>query len=163
MIPQYIQILNCYIVYFYVILSSSDLLIVLPPKSPWSEYSGALAWWIKENRSVEQNSDMDLTEVKSKCWDRTMFISGGSRGKCFSLPFATSRNCLYYFLMEFLSLSSKPAIAGQIFLLLLSLWFSAVWKVLHFVWRRQWHPTPVLLPGKSHGQRSPVGCSPWGC
>ena len=26
-----------------------------------------------------------------------------------------------------------------------------------------WHPTPVLLPGKSHGQRSPVGCSPWGC
>ena len=29
-------------------------------------------------------------------------------------------------------------------------------------WRRQWHPTPVLLPGKSHGQRSVVGCSPWG-
>ena len=30
-------------------------------------------------------------------------------------------------------------------------------------WRRQWHPTPVLLPGKSHGWRSLVGCSPWGC
>ena len=29
-------------------------------------------------------------------------------------------------------------------------------------WRRQWQPTPVLLPGKSHGQRSLVGCSPWG-
>ena len=28
--------------------------------------------------------------------------------------------------------------------------------------RTQWHPTPVLLPGKSHGQRSLVGCSPWG-
>ena len=26
-----------------------------------------------------------------------------------------------------------------------------------------WHPTPVLLPGKSHGRRSLVGCSPWGC
>ena len=26
----------------------------------------------------------------------------------------------------------------------------------------QWHPTPVFLPGKSHGQRSLVGCSPWG-
>ena len=26
----------------------------------------------------------------------------------------------------------------------------------------EWHPTPVLLPGKSHGQRSLVGCSPWG-
>ena len=28
--------------------------------------------------------------------------------------------------------------------------------------RRQWHPTPVLLPGKSHGRRSLVGCSPRG-
>ena len=29
--------------------------------------------------------------------------------------------------------------------------------------RRQWQPTPVLLPGKSHGRRSLVGCSPWVC
>ena len=28
--------------------------------------------------------------------------------------------------------------------------------------RRRWHPTPVLLPGKSHGRRSLVCCSPWG-
>ena len=28
--------------------------------------------------------------------------------------------------------------------------------------RRQWHPTPVLLPGKSHGWRSLVDCCPWG-
>ena len=28
--------------------------------------------------------------------------------------------------------------------------------------RRQWHPTPVLLPGKSHGLRILVGYSPWG-
>ena len=28
--------------------------------------------------------------------------------------------------------------------------------------RRQWHPTPVLLPGKSHGRRNLVGCNPWG-
>ena len=34
-------------------------------------------------------------------------------------------------------------------------------QVSHF-WRRRWHPTPVLLPGKSHGRRSLVGCSPWG-
>ena len=30
-------------------------------------------------------------------------------------------------------------------------------------WRRKWHPTPVFLPGKSHGQRRVGGCSPWGC
>ena len=41
-------------------------------------------------------------------------------------------------------------------------------QVLGFVsssvspWRRQWHPTPVLLPGKSHGRRSLVGYSPCG-
>ena len=28
-------------------------------------------------------------------------------------------------------------------------------------WRRKWQPTPVLLPGKSHGQRTLVGYSPW--
>ena len=31
-----------------------------------------------------------------------------------------------------------------------------------FLRRRRWHPTPVLLPGKSHGWRSLVGYSPWG-
>ena len=51
--------------------------------------------------------------------------------------------------------------------------FSANWilSVFHtfllelaraFHGRRQWHPTPVLLPGKSHGWKSQVGCSPWG-
>ena len=29
--------------------------------------------------------------------------------------------------------------------------------------RRQWHPTPVILPGKSHGWRSLEGCSAWDC
>ena len=31
-----------------------------------------------------------------------------------------------------------------------------------YFWRRHWQPTPVLLPGNSHGRRSLVGCSPWG-
>ena len=30
------------------------------------------------------------------------------------------------------------------------------------LWRRKWQPTPVFLPGKSQGQRSLGGCSPWG-
>ena len=34
-------------------------------------------------------------------------------------------------------------------------------RVCSFPWR-QWHPTPVLLPGKSHGRRSLEGCSSWG-
>ena len=34
--------------------------------------------------------------------------------------------------------------------------------VVKIPWRRKWQPTPVFLPGKSHGQRSLVGYSPWG-
>ena len=34
--------------------------------------------------------------------------------------------------------------------------------VRKILWRRKWQPTPVFLPGKSHGQRSLVGYSPWG-
>ena len=50
-------------------------------------------------------------------------------------------------------------------------WDSKAKKIITWVlflllaatWRRQWHPTPVLLPGKSHGRRTLVGCSPWSC
>ena len=34
-----------------------------------------------------------------------------------------------------------------------------VWKI---PWKREWLPTPVFLPGESHGQRSLMGYSPWG-
>ena len=33
---------------------------------------------------------------------------------------------------------------------------------MYMYWRRQWQPTPVLLPGRSHGRKSLVGFSPWG-
>ena len=34
--------------------------------------------------------------------------------------------------------------------------------VRKILWRREWQPTPVFLPGKSHGWKSTVGYSPWG-
>ena len=40
---------------------------------------------------------------------------------------------------------------------------SLVAQMVKRIWRRKWQPTPGLLPGKSHGQRSLVGYSPWGC
>ena len=42
--------------------------------------------------------------------------------------------------------------------------FEGLWIKSHSAegWRRQWHPTPVLLHGKSHGRSSLIGCSPWG-
>ena len=44
-------------------------------------------------------------------------------------------------------------------------WWPVWWEFVRFspgLVRRRWHPTPVLLAGKSHGRRSLVGCSPWG-
>ena len=37
------------------------------------------------------------------------------------------------------------------------------WVQTLIPWRRKWQPTPAFLSGKSHGQRSLAGCSPWGC
>ena len=47
----------------------------------------------------------------------------------------------------------------------IKIFFTYWWLFIKLLWtyrRRQWHPTPVLLPGKSHGWRSLEGCSPWG-
>ena len=40
-----------------------------------------------------------------------------------------------------------------------SYWILIILYCVVVLRRRQWHPTPVLLPGKSHGRRSLVGCS----
>ena len=80
------------------------------------------------------------------------------------------------------SLQSRSVMSPALFFLLKValaiwgfLWFHTNFRIVLFLWemhgiligialnlwRRQWHPTPVLLPGKSHGWRSLEGCSPW--
>ena len=51
--------------------------------------------------------------------------------------------------------STRQTFVGKV----MSLFFNMLSRLVQ---RRQWHPTSVLLPGKSHGWRSLVGCSPWG-
>ena len=41
-------------------------------------------------------------------------------------------------------------------------WVTSLWLFTFMHWRRKWQPTPVFLPGESHGQRSLVGCRLWG-
>ena len=41
-------------------------------------------------------------------------------------------------------------------------WATSLWLFTFMHWRRKWQPTPVFLPGESHGQRSLVGCCLWG-
>ena len=56
-----------------------------------------------------------------------------------------------------LSLSILSGLLSYLNLVLFSYVF-----LMPVFWRRWWPPTPVRLPGKSHGRRSLVGCSPWG-
>ena len=68
----------------------------------------------------------------------------------------------FYFLMPF-SLSLWTSLVTQTVKRLSTMWETRVRSLCQEVpWRRKWQSTPVLLPGKSHGQRSLVGYSPWG-
>ena len=41
-------------------------------------------------------------------------------------------------------------------------WVQSLEEIEKIPWRRAQQPTPVFLPGESHGQGSLVGSSPWG-
>ena len=60
--------------------------------------------------------------------------------------------------------SYKTSLVAQTVKRLSTMWENWVRSLGREVpWRRKWQPTPVLLPRNSHGQKSLVGCSPWGC
>ena len=56
-------------------------------------------------------------------------------------------------------IKNPPANAGDIG----SIHGSISWDTGKILWRRKWQPTPVFLPGKSHGPRSLAGYRSWGC
>ena len=61
--------------------------------------------------------------------------------------------------MQFWKYEGSP---NKIILNFAETWNSISCSIASVCQRRQWHPTPVLLPEKSHGWRSLEGCSPWG-
>ena len=68
-------------------------------------------------------------------------------------PRLVSSFFMFCFLWDFTGFS------GRIFYFYFFFFFASHRSSL---WRRQWHPTPVLLPGKSHERRSLEGCNAWG-
>ena len=79
----------------------------------------------------------------------------------FSISPSNEYSGLISFMMDWLDLLAVQGTLESLFQHDISkasiLWHSA------FSQRRQWHSTPVLLPGKPHGRRSLVGYNPWGC
>ena len=65
---------------------------------------------------------------------------------------------LLIFCFDDLSIGVSGILKSPTIVVLLSI--SPFMSVSVCLWRRQWHPTPVLLPGNSHEPRSLVGCSP---
>ena len=67
--------------------------------------------------------------------------------------------CFFFFKGPASVRSTFHDLRGPRYLIKAALIFTQVGEDIR---RRQWYPTPVLLPGKSHGRQSLVGCGPWG-
>jgi len=60
------------------------------------------------------------------------------------------------------NLTGISCIAGRNSFPYIYILFIHIYILIHIYWGRKWQPTPIFLPGKSHGQRSLAGCSPRG-
>ena len=73
---------------------------------------------------------------------------------------------IYTFIYTIYIYINDTVIYVYIYIILYLYIYIYIYTYIHryiYIWRRPWHPIPVLLPGKSHGRRSLVGCSPCGC
>ena len=110
-----------------------------------SKTKGRSAWWRKKERN-KRHMAISVLSPRFPLAENDRYGECGCRAHHRYIP--DSKNHTTKAIIE------TQAAAGP-----------GIWKscVLITDRRRQWHPTPVLLPGKSHGQRSLVGCNPWGC
>ena len=93
-----------------------------------------------------------------------MFLSGGFGRESVFLLFLAFRLLIFLGLWPLHLWYKKLPVESSnhiTVMLLLPLW-SIIKDSSDYTQRRWWQPTPALLPGKSHGWRSLVGCSPWG-
>ena len=117
-------------------------------------YSSILAWripWTEEPGGLQsmgsQKSWQDLATKQTK----------SKNNEPDRLPGSTARTLPDHQGKGSVSLSHCPRKCSRHLETYSEAW---VWKI---PCRRKWQPIPVFLLGESHGQRSLVGCSPWGC
>ena len=105
---------------------------------------GGQSIWVSPSASVLPMNTQDWSPLG---WTGWVFLQSKGLSRVFSEPQFKSINS------SVLSFLYSPTLT--------SIHDHRYWILIR-MWRRQWQPTPVLLPGKSHRQRSLVGCSPWG-
>ena len=113
-------------------------------------------------------------QSSAQCIKKVKFFA---RYKVYGIPV---RDCwvrkLALKLRPWLSLSLTTILLTILPLAINSTWWFRLWRIClqcrrpgfdpwvrKIPWQRAWQPTPVFLPGESHGQRSLAGYSPWGC
>ena len=146
-----------------------------PPALNLSQHQG-LFKWVSSSHQVAKVLEFQIQHQSFQWTPRTDLLLDGLVGSPCSPRNSQESSptpqfkisilqCSAFFMVQ-LSLSDVTtgkmiALTRRIFVdKIMSLLFNMLSRLV--IWRRQWHPTPVLLPGKSHGQRSMVGYSPWG-
>ena len=114
---------------------------------------------------------MGLSQVRILEWVAMPSSRGSSRPRdqnCVSYVSCIGKHILYHYTTWEAHIRQYKMIWCSYQSLYISCSFPLVqWSVIildkysKVMWRRQWYPTPVFLPGKSRGRRSLVGCSPW--
>ena len=135
-----------------------------------------LSWGVIEAALDKNASDSHCSYLKFSCFFKHKYFTDYCLqlfwGKCFadflSQPLARRLTLIFFFPLNDISAASWNFVINCCLSLSyhhhLCFFYSAVslrWALVSYQ-RRQWHSTPILLPGKSHGWRSLVGCSPWG-
>ena len=124
------------------------------------------------NRDVAKGSRRDIAWLFSSSDHLTPSVSSDSTSAAFAEPWGRSAGLRTWAALPCRAGQGWNSIVPIQYLLLLQVahfikiiaWSISslpIWKTLHNTFKKR-HPTPVLLPGKSHGWRSLVGCSPWG-
>ena len=110
-------------------------------------------WWIRRKGRETIFKRKDTTSILSSHFGECHLLSAGTvplpRWKRTWLKLKTNDSLIWIKVVNMTIIYEK-------FILEIIVLFSSLIR------RRQWQPTPVLLPGKSHGWRNLLGCSPWG-
>ena len=138
------------------------------PQLPWvfQDAGGTLQVRVNLEFSTHQNVREELTRDGFIKWLQTGATKGTGRS-CWSVVAGQKPSSLCWKISDDKQVRFVPTYPREQSLLDI-ITNTTVQKHQFFssqlsLWRRQWHPTPVLLPGKSHGWGSLEGCSPWGC